>query len=171
MKFWGVDPGKKGGIAVIDERGNVIDADPMPETDREILDLFRCCDGCSPREGRCDGEHFAVIELVPIVPKNGALSSFHLGGSYRSLRLAMVAAGIRMDEARPRRWKKELGLLTSKKLTDAKKKALGREKAQQLFPRVEVTDEIADALLLAEYARRIGTTGEAAALAVNNTPS
>lgn len=154
MKFWGIDPGKAGGIAAIDERGSVLHVDKMPDTDLDVIELFRCCDGCAPREGRCDGEHFAILEKVPIVPKNGSKSNFSLGGSYRSLRIALVATGIRMDEASPQRWKKELGIIAPKGATDTEKKNLDKQKAQQLFPGVKVTHAIADALPIAEYARR-----------------
>ena len=53
------------------------------------------------------------------------------------------------EEVAPQVWQKVLGCLSrgDKNVTKAK--------AQQLFPAIKVTHAIADALLLAEYARRV----------------
>jgi crossover junction endodeoxyribonuclease RuvC len=148
MIYIGIDPGASGGIGILD--GNAVGATIIKNaTEREVYDRIN---------GLINhGEHGkAIIEKVGAMPKQGLSSTFKFGQSYGSIRMALIAAGIPFDEVTPQRWQKELGLIRSNKNeTITAKKNRHKAKAQQLFPHVKITHAIADALLIAEYCRRV----------------
>ena len=145
--YLGIDPGQSGGIALVSSDKNAW-AVKMPDTEANIWDVI--CE-------YCDRASMALIEKVHSMPKQGVASSFKFGGGYGGLRMAMVAAGIPFDEVTPQKWQKALGIVARNTKTesksDHKKKMLA--KAQQLFPGIKVTLATADALLIAEYCRRV----------------
>ena len=143
--YMGIDPGASGGLALID--GCEIEAVAMPATERDIW-LW------------VSAEHvdFAVIEQnTGYVGGEGNPGSamFKFGRSAGLLTMALVAAGVPYEEITPGQWQKKLGIPPRKK-GEAKGAFKNRLKAeaQRLFPRIPVTLKTADALLLAEYARR-----------------
>lgn len=147
MRWIGIDPGASGGIAWVDGYGRW-EARPMPKTERDIWLLVF---GLGMEE-----EKFALIEKVGAFPGQGVVSSFNFGGSYFGLRMALTAADIPWELVTPQRWQKEFSLIfpKSKGLSLTQKKNLHKAKAQQLFPGGQITHATADALLIAEYARR-----------------
>lgn len=136
--FIGIDPGKAGGIAFIPENGNAW-AHSMPDTDQDVLELLQ-----SASEHKCH----AVIERVGPMPKQGVVSVFTFGLGYGALGMALLASKIPFERVSPSVWQKSLGCLTKGD------KNVSKRKAQELFPNIRVTHCIADALLIAEYARR-----------------
>lgn len=144
MVFAGIDVGKGGGVAFIDERGVVLQAAPMPETDSDILELLFWA-GREMTLIPCRG----VLEKVHASPQMGVTSAFSFGASYGALRMALAAARMPFDEVSPFKWQRKLECISEgdKRVTKAR--------AQQLFPHVKVTHALADALLLAEYGRRV----------------
>lgn len=140
MAWVGIDPGKSGGIARITDFG-VVEAWKMPETERDIWDLVRFVFPSTLG--------LAVIERVHSMPKQGVVSSFTFGRNYGSLRMALIGWNVPFEEVTPQRWMKALGCLTGGD------KHISKARAQQMFPTVKVTNATADALLLAEYARRL----------------
>ena len=139
--YVGIDPGQGGGIAVI--CGSVVAANKMPETERDLLDCLRGFFNLS------DGDIVAVLERVHSSPQMGVSSSFKFGVGVGRLRMALVAAQIPFDEVTPQRWQKTLGCRS------AGDKNVTKSRAQSLFPDLKVTHAIADALLIAEYCRRV----------------
>lgn len=142
MLFMGVDVGKHGGMAVIDQHGTVLKAERLPETDTDLLELLFWVDRECPLMPRR-----AVLEKVHATPQMGVTSAFSFGGSYRACRMALAAARIPFTEVSPMKWQRRLECLSSGD------KRITKERAQQLFPDVKVTHYISDALLLAEYCR------------------
>ena len=143
--FMGIDPGQSGGIAVIRGTGRVMILELMPVTERDIWLRLK---GLTV--------HKAYIEKVHAMPQQGVSSTFKFGCGYGGLRMALTAAGIPFDEVTPQAWQKALGIVKRAKTeskNDHKKKLL--QKAQQLFPNVKITLKTADALLIAEYCRRV----------------
>jgi crossover junction endodeoxyribonuclease RuvC len=144
VTYIGIDPGKSGGIAVIsDDSGEGCETfaiAKMTETD-----IAATLMGARPLEGSM----FAYIEKVHAMPGQGVTSMFTFGQSYGFLRDCLISLGIPFEEATPRKWQAALGCLSGgdKNVTKAR--------AQQLFPSVKVTHAIADALLIAEYCRRV----------------
>jgi len=138
----GIDPGKNGGIAVIDEKGDAY-ADKMPET---LQDLFELLNSYSVGyDGNCQ----AFIEQVHSSPQMGVKSAFTFGNGFGHLEMALTACGIPFERIRPQAWQKALGCMTKGD------KNVSKRRAQELFPTLKITHSTADALLIAEYGRRI----------------
>lgn len=139
--FIGIDPGLKGGIAFVREDGHHAWAYKMPETDADILSVF-----ADIQSG--DYEPFALLEQVHAMPGQGVSSCFTFGEGYGKLQMALAALQIPYERTSPVKWQKALGCLSkgNKNVTKAK--------AQELFPNVKITHNIADALLIAEYCKR-----------------
>lgn len=132
----GIDPGLSGAIAAIG------DGEPrwikLDSTERDIADWMKN-----------DLWQFAFIEKVHSMPKQGVASSFKFGQSYGFLRGLLVGAEIPFEEVSPQRWQKAMECLTKGD------KNVSKSRAQQLFPKVKITHANADALLIAEYGRRL----------------
>ena len=138
----GIDPGKNGGIATIDEKGDAY-ADKMPET---LQDLFELLNSYSVGY---DGNCRAFIEQVHSSPQMGVKSAFTFGNGFGHLEMALTACGIPFERIRPQGWQKALGCMTKGD------KNVSKRRAQELFPTLKITHSTADALLIAEYGRRI----------------
>jgi Holliday junction resolvasome RuvABC endonuclease subunit len=138
----GIDPGKNGGIAVINEQGHAY-ADKMPET---LQDLFELLNSYSVGY---DGNCRAYLEQVHSSPQMGVKSAFTFGNGFGHLEMALTACSIPFERIRPQVWQKALGCLTKGD------KNVSKRRAQELFPSLKITHSTADALLIAEYGRRI----------------
>lgn len=159
--FLGVDPGANGGFAIISGDG-IAQAFRMPKTEADVARLF---------EERIVPARvvYAIIEAVHSFPGQGVASSFTFGRNAGLLIGLLLAHGISFEEVPPRTWQKALGIppriKTPKKPkpfmqypaeesnTDWKNRL--KAKAQTLFPGLDITLATADALLIAETARRI----------------
>lgn len=152
--FVGIDPGKKGGLVALSSSGKIVDATAMPETELLIADWFQFF--------QCR----AVIEKVHSMPGQGVASMFTFGRGYGFLRGCLHCHEIPFDEVNPQAWQKELGIPPRNKKSESNARFKMRllEKAQQLFPTYELWKEprakgkqlsVCDALLIAEYCRRI----------------
>ncbi len=133
VKFIGIDPGKSGGIAIIDETGAF--AIKMPDTEKDIFEYLR------------DNSHnaFCLIEQVHAMPGQGVTSMFNFGMGYGGLRMALIAANIPFETVTPQRWQKALGCQTKGN------KNVTKKKAQELFPDIKITHAVADSLLISHY--------------------
>lgn len=160
--YLGIDPGVNGGLAALTPEGRVHQVTKMPKGDKVVwnwIEQYRMYSSAHPVE------IYAVIESIPpaVGIKNskgkgsskGSMSKLY--GSYRALRMALVAAGIivcdvklgevwRAFDIAPRR----------KEETQSQWKGRLKAKAQILFSKTRVTLAISDALLFAEYGRRKG---------------
>ncbi len=141
MIFIGIDPGGSGGIAWLDESGNVVKVMKMPETDADVLEAL--------------GQYIpakAVIERVaafaPAGMRMGATSAFTFGRGVGALHMALTACQIPFEPITPLFWQKFMACRTGGD------KNVSKAKAQQLFPSLKITHAIADALLIAEFCRR-----------------
>lgn len=140
--FLGVDPGASGGIGWIWEGGSGVTSFKNL-TEQEIMSAFR-----ERRECFATYHWLATIERVHSMPKQGVSSSFKFGASYGFLRGILHSLMIPFEEVAPQTWQKSLGCLSGGV------KAVTKSKAQQLFPTLKLTHSTADAILIAEYARR-----------------
>ena len=147
--YIGVDPGKKGGMAIID--GN--DVEVYAWDDALFIDTTRVCVG----RGRVRNERVvAAVEKVGAMPGQGVTSMFSFGQSYGFILGVLSAFGIGYQLVPPYVWKREFGLLHTEKQGSI-------DVCKRLFPGVSLLptercrkerDGMAEALLLAEYARR-----------------
>ena len=143
MIYIGVDPGKNGGIAIIDSDGVI--AFPFSE-ERLLIEL----DGIA-QEYEC----VCYLEHVHAMPKQGVSSTFNFGMNFGFIQGVLKAYEIPYELVTPQKWKKEFSC-TSDKNTSI-------EVCKRLFPNVNLKatdrckkdhDGIAEALLIAEYGRR-----------------
>lgn len=154
MIYVGIDPGVGGGIAFLDDVGAIVYVGKMPETDRDIWDCLETAGGMrsDPRPMRC-----AIERVNPGVfgrpgAKMGVVSAFTFGGGYRALKMALTGLRIPFDEVLPVKWQ------TAMQCRTRGDKNVSKTRAQQVFPSAKVTHAVADALLIAEYCRRVKTS-------------
>lgn len=139
MKLYiGIDPGKSGGIGFVPEAGQAWSI-KMPETDSDILDAL---------QPSSDFDAFAVLEKVHCSPQQGVVSVWTFGVGYGALGMALLACKIPFNRVTPQAWQKAMSCLTGGD------KNVSKRRAQELFPYLKITHANADALLIAEYARR-----------------
>ena len=141
MIYIGIDPGKSGGIAWILDKD--VEAVKMPATNRDLLDELKLI--------RDHNEAICMLEKVHSMPKQGVVSTFSFGKNVGHIEMALTAVEIPYDEVTPAKWQRALGCLSGGD------KNVTKRKAQELFPSLKITHAIADALLIAEYARRTRT--------------
>ena len=143
MIYIGVDPGKNGGIAIIDSDGVI--AFPFSE-ERLLIEL----DGIA-QEYEC----ICYLEHVHAMPKQGVSSTFNFGMNFGFIQGVLKAYSIPYELVTPQKWKKEFSC-TSDKNTSI-------EVCKRLFPYASLKatdrckkdhDGMAEALLIAEYGRR-----------------
>ena len=144
MTYIGIDPGKSGALAYIRENGmaNVIPFDPS-------LYLFTL------RTIAHDDQAVCCLEHVNAMPGQGVTSMFNFGLNFGWLQGVMAALKIPYELVRPQKWRKEFSITGDKNDSIAV--------AKRLFPGVSLlpsdrsrkdNDGMAEALLMAEYARR-----------------
>lgn len=145
MIWIGVDPGKSGGFAVIADDA-LAGIEVRPWDDEGFIALMKEMSkyGC-----------MACVEKVGAMPGQGVTSMFSFGKNAGYIEGVLTALGIRYQLVVPRRWKAEFGLSGSK--------ADSIEVCRRLFPGVSLrasercrkdSDGMAEALLMAEFARR-----------------
>ena len=141
MRFIGIDNGASGGIAALNADGTIYAVEKMPATEADLVAHLIAL---------AAGERaFAVLEHAQAFPGMGVSGAFAYGRGYGAVRAALHAALIPFDVVVPRRWQQALSCLSG----GDKNKTKAR--AAQLFPKVKVTHVNADALLIAEYCRRL----------------
>lgn len=112
----GIDPGRKGALAILDAEAHRVTCHDMPDTTAALHDFIA---GLPP-------VHFAAVER-PFYPahvgtKHVATMAFHFG----VLIGALAWRSIPVVEVEPNKWKSKLGLSSSK--------SASREMASRLFP-------------------------------------
>lgn len=155
MIYIGIDPGLTGAIAVIWPSG-LVDIEDMPILEvkkKQILnypELARLLRNVTSFEWGC----MASIELVGAMPGQGVSSMFKFGQCYGAALASLAALEIPYQAITPQVWKKQFRLIGCEK--DA-----SRSRALELFPECAELLKLkkhhgrADALLLAEYGRRM----------------
>lgn len=147
MTVIGIDPGKSGGIAWIQDGKPCVEK--MPDTAKDLWQLVESISQvfCQLYYKKIDCK--AYIEQVHSSPQMGVVSAFTFGQGFGQLEMALTAAGIPFERVRPQVWQKAMGCMTKGD------KNVSKAKAQELFPTMKVTHSTADALLIAEYGRRL----------------
>lgn len=146
MIYIGIDPGKNGGYAVLYDSGGIsygAMGDDFVRTMRLV---------CESSRNKCA---IACVEKVGAMPGQGVVSMFSFGKNAGFIEGVLHAFAIPYQLVTPQKWKKEFGL------TGDKEKSV--EVCKRLFPNVDLRrtdrckkehDGMAEALLMAEYARR-----------------
>ena len=139
MFYLGIDPGKTGALAVIDSEGRFIDVVDFEESFDYLAGSV---------EQHSANFHFAYLEEVHSMPKQGVASTFAFGQNYGWWKGVLQALRIPFKTVRPQDWQK--GLVPKKNgLTDKP----GLDVARQLYPEAPLNlkkhHNRADAILLA----------------------
>lgn len=143
MIYLGIDPGKHGALAFLYDSGYT-EIYPMDE-----LMLVGLLSVRRPEPIRC------CLEKVHSMPRQGVASTFNFGVSYGYLKGVLDCCQISYQEVPPQTWKKEFGLNTDKQKSIEVCKRLFPEANLKPTERSKVdNDGMAEALLMAEYARR-----------------
>lgn len=144
MLYVGVDPGKTGGIAVLNDIGRVMVTRQMPDDDEALFQEL-----VNAKAAAHGGIAAALEEVWTVGPQMGRSSAFAFGGEYRRVKMALVCAGIPCRLVRPQQWQAAIGCQTKGD------KNISKRRAEELFgQQVKITHAIADALLIAEWRRR-----------------
>ena len=155
MMFVGIDPGKTGHIAMIDETGEFISDCKMPIIDGELAVITL---QSYVYEARCVG-----LEQVQAMPggglrRPGIVSTFNFGRIFGETIACVKLCRVSMLRPRPQEWQK-LIYGGRKKGKDPKEtsRAVAAERHPSIADRFQtkVSAGLADALHLAEYARRL----------------
>jgi len=155
--YIGIDPGASGGIAVLADEQHIA---PTPVTFKLATMTMRdIVDTMTDYSGTEFVQTTAMIEQVNAFAapgrSMGATSAFTFGKGYGALLMALTAAHIPFDQVVPRKWQAIMGVVYPKNSAQTERKNISKARAQQLFPKVTITHAIADALLIAEYGRRV----------------
>lgn len=143
--FIGIDPGKSGALAVV---GRTLGDFAITFDEEGYIQAIE--------NAKREGDVFAVVEHVGAMPKQGVSSTFAFGQNFGWILGVLAALEVPFELVRPQKWKKHFSC-TSDKNTSV-------EVAKRLFPGVSLMasercrkphDGMAEALLMAEYARRL----------------
>lgn len=143
MIYIGIDPGANGGIGIIDTKEGT--AQVMPYTDGGLRTILT----------ECNGAKKIMVERVHAMPGEGTKSSFNFGETFGYILGMLDAFYVPYELVLPQKWKKEFGCTADKQTSI--------DTCRRLFPTVELKrtpkcrtdhDGMAEALLIAEYARR-----------------
>jgi hypothetical protein len=146
MDFYiGVDPGGSGGLACLDEGGALMWVSPMPPTEKDLLYVLASWHDQTTRAGGVR----AMLEQAQPFPGQGVVSVATYMRNFGHLEMALTAASIPFDTVSPIKWQNAMQCRTHGD------KNISKRRAQMLFPDLRVTHALADALLLAEYGRRL----------------
>ena len=149
MVYIGIDPGKKGAVAIIDEN----DVNVYPWSDSEFVHLMR---GLSDDEAARKKGIIACVEKVGAFSGQGVRSMFTFGRALGFIEGVLSGCWIGYQLIPPTVWKRDFSLLNTDKRQSIEvcKKLLP---GINLYPtercRVE-SDGMSDAALLALYAKR-----------------
>ena len=147
MMYMGIDPGKAGALALINDKRQIICLEGFNRD--EYMACMRDAAGLEDMIAAC------CLEQVGAMPGNGGKSMFSFGENFGWIQGVLDSFNVRYQLIPPKRWKHEFGLDSDKN------KSI--EVCKHLFPEVSLKrspgsrkddDGLAEALLMAEYARR-----------------
>lgn len=142
MTFIGVDPGKKGSLALLEDGKVSI----FPFSEDTYIDVLSKVD---PHNAVCCLEH------VGAMPGQGVTSMFHFGENFGFIQGVLRAYKIPFELVRPQKWKKEFSITADKNTSITV--------CKRLFPGLSLKrdekckkdhDGMAESALMAVYARR-----------------
>jgi hypothetical protein len=152
--YWylGIDPGKSGAVALVG--GGEVHAWKFNNPDSiPIAHRIEACICHLDDKFRIESEGICVIEKVHSMPKQGVASSFAFGRAFGEAIATIECYNLPYVMVSPAKWTREFITQNSKRSPTEKKRELQRA-ARQLFPDTQILTDTADAILLAEYARR-----------------
>ena len=146
FKYIGIDPGKSGGLFVINSRGTA-KAYKCPEKVLDMSLLFSLAVGnTAPDKVRL------LMERVWARPNNASSRAFTYGVNYGQWLGIAASQEIKMYTTLPNAWIKWIGC--PKALQKTKRKNWLKDKAKELYPNInKITLATSDAILIGHYAK------------------
>jgi crossover junction endodeoxyribonuclease RuvC len=142
--YIGIDPGAHGAIAYVFHAHDSVLWNGEEFAKHTPLEWFELLKFIKNTHGA-----FAMIEKVGAMPRQGVSSTFKFGYQAGMCEAMVLAAGIPYEFVTPQKWQKAMKCLSHGN------KNVTKRAAQALFPGpLRITHGNADALLIAEYARR-----------------
>jgi crossover junction endodeoxyribonuclease RuvC len=135
----GIDPGKSGALAVLGWLDTPYISpfkDKAPGKIMEVLKHLSAFQGV---------ETTVYLEQVRSSPQQGVVSAFTFGRGYGFLEGVVMGLGLPIVQVRPSEWQGALGCMSG---GDKGKLAAY---ARKLYPSVKITNDTADAVLIAHY--------------------
>ena len=146
FKYIGIDPGKSGGMVVIDESGTA-SAHKCPEKVFDMATLFGIAIGDT---APCNVK--LLMERVWARPSNATRTAFIYGVNYGQWLGIAASNEIKMYTTLPVEWIQWTGC--KKALPKTKRKNWLKSKAKELYPEIKkITLATSDAVLIAHYAK------------------
>jgi len=146
MVYMGIDPGSTGAISVIHENKQEV----YRHSKGTLYDMWDFISAVK-KGGPC----VAVLEKVHSMPGQGVASTFKFGQNYGMVKAFLVAARIPFTEVTPQSWMKFYGMKKTKTESKTDWKRRLKERAQQLYPDMKITNDMADAILISHYCMKI----------------
>tara|TARA_Y100000593_G_scaffold9639_1_gene17486 strand:+ start:7045 stop:7539 length:495 start_codon:yes stop_codon:yes gene_type:complete len=144
-RYIGIDPGKSGGITMIDTKDNYMEAVKCPDRTIDMALIFHSFVGDEPNRVRL------LMEKVWARPNNAVRSAFTYGVNYGQWLGIAAATEIHMYTVLPSEWMSSMGC--KKGMDYAVRKKWLKEKSQSLYPNSKITLYTADSILIAHYAK------------------
>ena len=145
-KYIGIDPGKSGGLVVIDETGNA-KAYKCPEKVLDMSLLFQNAIGSTAPDNIK-----LLMERVWARPSNATRAAFTYGVNYGQWLGISSSHEIKMNTVIPTEWIR--WIVCPKALKSVIRKRWLKEKAKELYPEIKrVTLKTSDAILITRYAK------------------
>ena len=142
-RYIGIDPGKSGGITMIEN--DCIETSKCPVRTIDMALVFHSFIGDNPSSVNL------LMEKVWARPNNAVRAAFTYGVNYGQWLGIAAAAEIHMYTVLPSEWMTAIGCKKGMEYGERKKWLKG--KAQSLYPNCKVTLYNADAILIAHYAK------------------
>lgn len=147
--YIGIDPGSSSGciaIIIMNDKGNIARTETIEfakHTTKEWYDKLHDIVAMH--------EPFAVLEKVHGMPDMGVVSVSVFMKNVGHIEMALLALEIPFQEVTPQCWMKHYGMKKEKTESKVEWKRRLRERLQRIMPEFKVTNNTADAMLIAYY--------------------
>lgn len=150
--YIGIDPGKNGGVCLLNNEGDYYralafrcpDSDSMHKTLLEHMANFKV-----------DFDNiYVAIEKVWAFPSDARSSAFKFGFNSGIWMGILYAMDLNIKEVIPREWMKFYDM---PKMDKKNRKKWLKELSEKLYPNIKVTYNVSDAILIANYLKEIKT--------------
>lgn len=153
MIYIGIDIGSNGSATAIHDNGKVEVLRFSKSTDKDVYEWLSRVSF----EDTC----MCVIEKVWAMPstdgdgrKMGASTSFTFGENNGFIKGVITCTQIPHEYNTPQTWQKFFGMKKDKNEAQTDYKRRLKQKAEELFPAIKITNDMADSILIAEFCRR-----------------
>ena len=149
--FIGIDPGKNGGAAIINEvpdhEATISFRCPKTPTEMAYTLVSTIPENISYEDVRVTVEH------VHAMPANGVVSMFSFGQNLGQWEGILGAFELNVDYVGPRTWMQHYDCKPNMERRERKRYLRGL--AEKIFPNIKMTFNVSDALLIANYNKEI----------------